>query len=247
MRTATVDLDTPDGVADSYLAQPDDGSHPAVLFAMDAGGLRPRIAEMVDRIAARGYVVLAPNLFYRAGRTPVIALPDVSDPDSWGRFMEQVRPLMEQLTQDAMARDGGAYLDYLAAMTPGPVAITGYCMGGRMGWRIAAAHPERVAALAAFHAGGLVTERPDSPHLLADRLRAEVYFGHADQDRTMTPEQIAALDQALDDAGIRRRTEVYAGARHGYTMSDTPVYDEEACQRHFAALFDLLERTLAAG
>ena len=247
MHTSTVDVNTPDGVADAYLTRPDGEQHPAVLFSMDAGGLRPRIAEMAERIAERGYVVLAPNLFYRAGRTPVIPLPDLSDPDAWAPFLQQLRPLMAQLTADALERDGGAYLDYLAELAPGPVGITGYCMGGRMGWRIAAAHPERVAALAAFHTGGLVTDGPDSPHLTADRLRAELYFGHADEDPNMNPQQIATLDQALDDAGVRHVTEVYAGARHGYTMSDIPVYDEEACKRHFAALFDVLERTLSPG
>jgi carboxymethylenebutenolidase len=216
-----------------------------VLFIIDAFGLRPRIEEMADRIAQRGYVVLAPNVFYRAGRAPVLPMPDFSDPDGRARFFQQVRPLMEQLTPEAIARDGEAYLDFLADQAPGPVAITGYCMGGRLGFRIAAAHPDRVAALGAFHAGGLVTDGPASPHLSANRIQAEIYFGHADEDANMTPEQIATLDGALDEAGVRRRTEVYKGAHHGYTMSDTAVYDEDATERHYAALFDLLERALA--
>ncbi len=247
MHSENIEVTTPDGVADAYLTRPDDdGSHPPVLFIIDAFGLRPRIEEMADRIAARGYVVLAPNVFYRAGRAPVIPLPDFSDPDNRGRFFQQVRPLMEQLTPEAIARDGGAYLDYLADAAPGPVAITGYCMGARLGWRIAAAHPDRVAALGGFHGGGLVTDAPDSPHRSADRVQAEVYFGHADEDANMTPEQIATLDEAMDEAGVRHRTELYGGAHHGYTMSDTPVYNEEACERHFTALFELLERTLAS-
>jgi carboxymethylenebutenolidase len=245
MTSSNVDVNTPDGVADAYLTRPDDDPHPPVLFIMDAFGLRARIEEMADRIAQRGYVVLAPNVFYRAGRAPVLPMPDFSDPDARTAFFREVRLLMEQLTPEALARDGAAYLDFLAEQAPGPVAITGYCMGGRLGFRIAAAHPDRVVALGAFHAGGLVTDAPDSPHVFADRLRAEIYFGHADEDPNMTPEQIATLDRALDDAGVRHRTELYAGARHGYTMSDTAVYDEDATERHYAALFDLLERTLA--
>ena len=140
--------------------------------------------------------------------------------------------------------DGRAYLDYLGQLSPGPVAITGYCMGGRLGWRIAAAHPDRVATLAGFHTGGLVADAPDSPHLSADQLRAELYFGHADQDQSMTPEQIATLERALDAAGARYRSELYQGARHGYTMADTPAYDESAAERHYAELLGLLERTL---
>jgi carboxymethylenebutenolidase len=241
-----VDVTTPDGVADSYLARPDDASHPGVLFIMDALGLRPAIYEMADRIAADGYVVLAPNVFYRAGRSPVVPLPDLTDPDQRMSFFQKLRPLMDQLTTDRLEADTGAYLDYLAeAAGPGPVVITGYCMGGRVGWRMAAAYPERVAALAGFHAGGLVTDAPDSPHLSAGEIRAELYFGFADQDRSMTAEQIARLERALDDAGAHYRSEVYAGAEHGYTMPDTPAYNEAARERHFRELRALLERTLA--
>jgi carboxymethylenebutenolidase len=111
-----------------------------------------------------------------------------------------------------------------------------------LGWRIATAHPDRVVALGGFHAGGLVTDSPDSPHRSASLMRAEVYFGHADEDPSMTAEQIAVLDRALDYAGLVARTEVYEGARHGYTMSDTAVYDEAACERHFEQLFGLLGR-----
>jgi carboxymethylenebutenolidase len=241
-----VDIATPDGVADAYLARPDDQPHPGVLFIMDAGGLRPTIYEMADRIAADGYVVLAPNVFYRAGRAPVLPLPDLTDPEQRASFFQSLRPLLDQLTPERLAVAAGADLDHLAeAGGPGPVVITGYCLGGRVGWRIAAAEPDRVAALAAFHAGGLVTETPDSPHLSAADIKAELYFGFADQDRSMTAEQIATLERALDEAGARYRSEIYAGAQHGYTMPDTPAYDEAARERHFRELHALLERTLA--
>jgi carboxymethylenebutenolidase len=240
-----VDIETPDGAADAYLTRPDDGRrHPGVLLIMDAFGLRPRIEEMADRVAERGYAVLAPNVLYRAGRAPVLPMPDLADEDARADFFKEVRPLMNELTQERMATDGAAYLDALAEVADEPFGITGYCMGTRVGLRIAAAHPERVAALAGFHGGGLVTDDPDSPHRLAGALRAELYLGHADEDPSNTREQIAALDAALDDAGVRHRSEVYAGARHGYTMADTPVYDEAACERHFAALFSVLDRTL---
>lgn len=242
-----VDVVTEDGVADAYLTRPDDGHpYPAVLFIIDAIGLRPRIEEMADRIAANGYVVLAPNVFYRAGRAPVLPLPDFSDPDSRASFMQAVRPLMDELTPENVARDGGAYLDYLAEITPSPVVITGYCMGGRVGLRIAAAHPDRVVALASFHGGGLVTDEPDSPHLSVGDVQGELYFGHADNDQSMTPEQIAALERALEEAGARYHSELYQGAMHGYTMSDTAAYDEAAAERHFSELFALLERVYGA-
>src|SRR4051794_31676022 len=125
-QTTSVDVPTPDGVADAYLVRPDeDGEYPGVLFCMDAIGLRPRIAEMAERIAAAGYVVLAPNLFYRGGRAPVADLPDFSDQDARATFMGQIRPLMVALDQRASESDGGAYLDHLAQIAPGNAGVTG--------------------------------------------------------------------------------------------------------------------------
>jgi carboxymethylenebutenolidase len=240
-----VDITTPDGVADAYLARPDDQPHPGVLFIMDAFGLRPTIGEMIERIAADGYVVLAPNVFYRSGRSPVLETPDLSDPDQRAGFFAKLRPLIAELTPERIASDATAYLDYLAeAGAPGRVAISGYCMGARLGWRIAAAMPDRVAALAGFHAGGLVTDDADSPHLTAADISAELYFGFADQDPSMTAEQIAALERTLEEGGASYRSEVYEGAQHGYTMADTAAYDEASRERHFRELRSLLDRTL---
>jgi len=245
--SATLDIQTPDGVADAYLSTPDDADrHPGVLFLMDAYGLRPQIEQMADRIAEHGYVVLAPNVFYRAGRSPVVALEGIGDPERREEVFGRVMPLVRGLTTEQIVSDGAAYLDALERVASGPVAITGYCMGGRVGWRIAAAYPERVAALGGFHVGGLVTGGDDSPHQSADRLAAEVYLGFADNDRSATPEQIAEVDRALDAAGVRHQSEVYPGAAHGYTMADTPAYDEAAAERHYRELFSLLDRTVAS-
>jgi carboxymethylenebutenolidase len=175
----------------------------------------------------------------------VLPLPDVTDPEERAKFFQSLRPLIDELTPERLAADSEAYLDYLAQVAaPGPVAITGYCMGVRVGWRIAAAHPDRVAALAGFHAGGLVTHAPDSPHLSAAALRAELYLGFADQDPSMTAEQIATLERTLDDADVLYRAEIYKAARHGYTMADQPAFDEAARERHFRELHALLGRTL---
>lgn len=244
MESSTVEITTQDGVADAYLTRPDDRRDPAVLFIMDAYGLRPTIYEMADRIAAGGYVVLAPNVFYRAGRSPVPS-GDLSDAEQRTRVFQSVQPLIEQLTTERLAADGAAYLDCLAEeASPGPAAITGYCMGGRLGWRIAATHPDRVAALAAFHTGRLVTDAPDSPHRSAADVKAELYFGFADEDPSMTAEQIATLERTLQETGASYRSEIYEGAQHGYAMADTPSYDEAARERHFRELQALLARTL---
>jgi carboxymethylenebutenolidase len=245
MNHSTVDVPTPDGVADCYLTRPaDDAAHRGVLFVMDAIGLRPRIEEMADRIATQGYVVLAPNVFYRGGRAPLWETPNLRDPDDRDSFFRTLGPLMGALTPAAVAADGGAYLAKLGELTEGAVGITGYCFGGWMGWTIAAAYPDRVAAIGGFHTGRMVTGDEDSAHLLAPRVHGEVYWGHADQDPSMTAENIATLDQAMDDAGVRHTTEVYEGAQHGYTMADTGAYNEAAAERHFTALFALLQRAL---
>jgi len=243
-----VDVTTPDGAADACLARPErPGSHPGVLLIMDAFGLRPQIEEMADRIAARGFVVLAPNVFYRSGRAPLFSLDGLDDPERRSEVIGRIMPLARELTPERVTSDGAAYLDRLQSESDGnPVAITGYCMGGRIGWRIAAANPERVAALAGFHTGGLVTDGPDSPHLSASAISGELYFGFADNDQSATPDQVATLERALDEAGLDYRSEIYEGAAHGYTMADTPAYSEPAAERHYAELFALLNRTISA-
>ncbi|HVW47885.1 MAG TPA: dienelactone hydrolase family protein [Solirubrobacterales bacterium] len=241
----TIDIKTADGVADAYLTRPDDGrSHPGVLLLIDAFGLRPQIEQMADRIAAAGYVVLAPNVFYRTGRAPVVSLDGLDDPERRNEVIGRVMPLMKDLTTERIVADGSAYLDRLAEEADGgPVALTGYCMGGRLAWRIAAAYPDRVAGLGCFHTGGLVTDEDDSAHLSAGDIDAEIYLGFADNDRSATPEQIATVEDALRAAGASFRSEVFAGAEHGYTMADTPAYDEAAAERHYEELFGLLSRT----
>ncbi|MFE7835244.1 dienelactone hydrolase family protein [Streptomyces sp. NPDC057474] len=249
VRGTTVDITTQDGTADAYLVHPDDdAAHPAVLFYMDAFGLRAHLRAMADRLAGAGYTVLVPNVFYRSGRTPVFDLPEFIDPAARPEIWGQIGPVMQALTPGLALRDAAAYLGWLAdspRAAAGPVGITGYCMGARLALHTAGAFPERVAAAAGFHGGRLATDAPDSPHLAAARITGEVYLGHADEDPSLPPEQIDLLDKTLTEAGVRHRTEVYTGASHGYTQSDTAAYDAEATERHWTALLDLLDRALA--
>jgi carboxymethylenebutenolidase len=242
----TIDIKTADGSADAYLTRPDDGRpHPGVLLLVDAFGLRPQIERMADRIAAAGYVVLAPNVFYRAGKAPVISLDGLDDPDRRGEIIGRVKPLMKELTDERIVADASAYLDRLTDEADGgAVALTGYCMGGRLGWRIAAAYPDRVDGLGCFHTGGLATDADDSPHLSAGEIDAELFLGFADNDKSATPEQIATVEGALKRAGATFRAEVFADAEHGYTMADTPAYDEAAAERAHEELLGLLSRTV---
>lgn len=242
-----VDIRTEDGVADAYLAHPGDGTpRPGVLLYQDAFGLRPHLRAMADRLAGAGYTVLVPNLFYRHGRAPVVELPEFIDPGARPEIFDSLYPLMVSLTSETIERDAGAYLRWLEQsplVADGPVALTGYCMGARLVLYTAGAYPDRVAAAAGFHGGKLVTDAPDSPHLAAGHITAEVYFGHADDDPSLPPEQIERFAQALTTAGVRHTCEVYSGAAHGYTQADTAAYDEKGSERHWAALLDLLKRT----
>ncbi|MEU1053175.1 dienelactone hydrolase family protein [Streptomyces sp. NPDC005876] len=242
-----VDVPTEDGTADAYLVAPADGvPRPAVLLYMDAFGLRPHLRAMADRLAGAGHTVLVPNVFYRHGRAPVVELPEFIDPGARPEIFERLGPIMASLTPETVTRDARAWLRYLEecpAATDGPVALTGYCMGARLALLTAGTFPDRVAAAAGFHGGHLATDDPDSPHLLAGRITAEVYLAHADHDRSMPPKQQEQLEAALTAAGVRHRCEVYAGARHGYTQADTAAYDAEAAERHWTALLDLLRRT----
>lgn len=248
MRRSHITIATPDGEAEAYVSRPAAGErHPGVLLLVDAFGLRPQIERMADRIAASGYAVLAPNTLYRGGPIPVVSTDGLDDPARRQEVFDRVVPLIRDLTVQRIVADGSAYLDRLADLGAGRQAVVGYCMGGRLGWRLTVALPDRVEALACFHTGELVTARDDSPHLSAGQLECEVYLGFADEDGTMTPDQVAVVERELTAAGATYRSDVYAGARHGFTMADTPVYDEEAAERHHRELSSLLGRTIGAG
>lgn len=246
----TIWIPAPDGSAEALLGTPPDAEDgdvglPGVLLYMDAIGLRPQIAEMVDRIASWGYVVLAPNVFYRDGTAEELApTDDLHEPSHREAFMATAMPRVAAYAVDQATRDADAWVGALQERAGGPMGVVGFCMGARLALRTAARRPDLVVACAGFHAGGLVTDRPDSPHLLVGDVRAELVFGHADQDRSMPAEAVATLGEALDAAGLTAVNEVYAGAAHGYSMRDTSAYDAAATDRAFAALRDLLARTL---
>ncbi len=251
-RGRRVGVTTPDGVAEAYLTSPTaktEAPVAGVLLFMDAIGLRPRIEEMADRIADWGYVVLAPNIFHRDGTAADIApASDLRQPGEREKFFPTVTPLIAAHTPDRAARDLPAYVSTLAAQ-PGVdsdrLGVTGYCMGARLALRAAAQLPDQVRAVGMFHGGGIVTDQPDSPHLVIPRVRAEIVAGYADNDRSMTREHIAVFEAELAKAGIVATTAIYPGAPHGYTMADTSMYDEAAAERHFTELEALFSTTLS--
>ncbi|WP_268837368.1 dienelactone hydrolase family protein [Streptomyces sioyaensis] len=239
-----VQIPTTDGQADAFAAFPDHGErHPGVLMYADAFGIRPVLQEMARELAGHGYYVLVPHFFYRHGPAPLIELPEHIGEDVRPAVVAQVMPLIEAHTTERVLSDADAYLRFLTTQPEvgaGPVAVTGYCIGGLLAMRTAAAHPGQVAAVAAFH-GPVGADGPDS----LSRLTAQVHLGHAETD--LTPEALGELNQALDAAGVDYTSEIYPGTVHGFTMSDTDAFNPAALQLHWDRLLPLLGRTLANG
>ena len=245
----TIEIPMADGTAEAYVARPSsgEGPHPGVVLYMDAIGLRPQIAEMAQRIADWGYVVLAPQVFYREGRADELApKADLTQPGEREEFFAQAMPRVHRLSAGLAEDDVPRYLAALRDLPgvgDGPVGVTGYCMGARLAVRSANLDPG-VAAVGGFHGGGLVTEDADSPHRGLATARADFVFGHADNDGSMPPEAVEELGRTLAEHGLSASNEIYPGAAHGYTMADTAMYGEEAAERHFSELEDLLKRAL---
>ncbi|MEU8703255.1 dienelactone hydrolase family protein [Streptomyces sp. NPDC048680] len=245
-KTKTLLIPTADGQADAFVAFPDrDGRHPGVLLYPDAFGVRPVVEEMARELAGHGYYVLVPNVFYRHGPAPVIELPEHIGAETRPAVFAQVMPLIKAHTSERALLDADAYLRFLTAQPEvgaGPVAAVGYCMGGALAMRTAAAHPGQVAAVAGFHPSPLVTDAPDSPHRDFPEVTAQVHLGLAEGD--MSPETLNELNQALDAAGVSHTCEIYPDTVHGFTMSDTSAFSPSALQHHWERLLPLLDRTL---
>ena len=246
MIRSEIDVRTADGTAHVWIVRADTRALPGVLFYPDAYGVRAASHAMVERLAGLGYVVLMPDTFYRSGTVPPFDPARVaSDEKERARLMSHIGTI----TPDRVAIDGGAYLAALAAQSgvrAGAIGITGYCMGGRMAYLTAAHHPDQVRAAAAFHPGGLVNDQPTSPHLLAPRVKASLYFGIADQDRGFTPEQQGVFARALAEADVDYRMELFKGKKHGFAVSDhVGAYDAEAGERHWRRLESFLAETLS--
>ncbi|MBU8895316.1 dienelactone hydrolase family protein [Corallococcus sp. M34] len=248
MPRETVALSTADGPCQTGVFTPEGaGPWPAVLFLMDAPGPRPALFDMAERLTRHGYLVLLPDLYHRS--------PEPYTPQSIRDLMrtpEGERAWRTLYFDKAMApasfqTDLRAMLDFLSTRSdvrPSDVGVTGYCMGGNLAIRAAGLAPERVVAAASFHGGYLATDSAASPHLLAPRMKAQVYVACADNDRSCPDDMKQRLDEALSAAGVVHTVETYAGARHGFAVPGNPTYDEAASERHWKALLALFERTL---
>jgi len=241
-----VSISTSDGECRTSVFTPGEGAGPwpAAIFFMDGLGIRPVLFEMAQRLSDAGYVVLLPDLYYRAG--PYEPL-DVKEVFASGDVRAALAPFLGSTDNRRAAQDAEAFLAYLGSrddVAGTKVGTTGYCMGGAIALTVAATYPDRIAAAASFHGGSLATDSELSPHLLADRIQGRIYVGAADNDGTYPPPMAARLIEAFMDAGVEHRHDLYVGAAHGWTMRDAPVYDADAAERHWSELLDLFAETL---
>src|ERR1700739_67230 len=235
---------TPDGTCPVTLHTPNgSGPWPGVVMYPDAGGVRPTFDDMADTLAGFGYAVLLPDVYYRHGDWQRFWMATAfSDPKERTRLFGMIG----SLTQDMITADAGAFLNFLAnrpEVRGNRFGVCGYCMGGRISVIVAGREPERVAAAGSIHGGGLVTDGPDSPHLLADRMTGTVYVGAAENDASFTADQAEILDKALEAAGVPHTIETYHAA-HGFAVPDNEPYDAQAAERHWAALQRLFDAGL---
>ena len=240
-----VTVRTPDGTCDAAFIHPASGAYPGVIIWADALGLRPTMRDMAKRLAADGYSVLVPNPFYRVSKAPqftTAANLDFKNPD----LMTKIGPLMSSVqAAGAAEKDAIAYVAFLDAQPQvdrtKKIGTQGYCMGGALVVRTAASVPERIGAGASFHGGGLVTDKPDSPHLLAPKIKARMYFGVAASDDRRQPAAKGKLEESFAKAGVPAEVEVYP-ATHGWCVPDmpiedgAPIYDKAQAERAWSKL-----------
>jgi carboxymethylenebutenolidase len=244
MPNITDTVTTADGSCPVRLFTPEGhGPWPGVVMIPDAGGVRQTFFDMAAKLAGSGYAVLLPDVYYRQGDWAPFdmktAFTDANERNRLFKFIGSISP-------ENWASDANAYFDYLAArpeVSGSKFGITGYCMGGRAALTIAGLVPDRVAAAASYHGGGLVTDSPDSPHLRADKIQAVIYVGGAENDASFTADHAEQLEKALTAAGVEHKIETYA-ASHGFAVPDNAPYDEAAAERHWTTMREVFGANL---
>lgn len=249
MPRTSVEIRTRDGLCPASVFRPAQGGPwPAVLIYMDANGIRPALFEMGERIASHGYFVLLPDLFYRVGPySPINAKELAADPP---RRQEWFAKYMPSASRANVRDDTAAFLRFLEEqrdVVQPKVGTTGYCMGGGHSLIAAGTYPDRVAAAASYHGGRLATDEPDSPHLLAPRMKAKVYVAGAVEDPTFPDDMKQRLEEALTAARVDHRIETYEGAHHGWVPADTMAHQPKGAERHWQTLIALFDEVLKGG
>lgn len=239
-----IDIPTKDGATTTFIVHPErDGPHPVVLFYMDAPAIREELRDMARRFASCGYYVMLPNLYYRSG---VMELGPLS-PDPEHPSRKQMFDLMYSLTIPKIMDDTDALLAFAdadPAASKGKVGTIGYCMSGQFSINAAGHRPDRVAASASIYGTFLVTDKPDSPHVVARKAKAELYFACAEIDQWAPMETVEALDASLKADAIKAEVELYPGVHHGFAFPARPAYDKPAAERHWERVLALFARNL---
>ena len=240
-----VSIATPDGKADAYFVAPTRGKHPAVLIWPDIMGLRPAFRQMADRLAQSGYAVLVVNQFYRSTKAPFLAPGESYDQPA---VREKIAPMVKALSPERTVKDARAFAAFIDEQpdvdTKRGMATTGYCMGGPMVFRTAAAMSDRIRAAATFHGGGLVTDKPDSPHLLIPQMRADYLIAIAANDDARSPTDKDVLRTAFISAKLPAEIEVYEGTMHGWCPPDSRVYNQAQAEKAWSRMLALFEKAL---
>src|SRR6476619_2275915 len=237
-----VDVKTPDGTCDAYFVHPATGTAPAVLMWPDIFGLRPAFRQMGKRLAESGYSVLVVNPFYRAKKAPTA-------PNGAATPIADVRPLAQALNETTQMTDAKAFIAWLdkqaSVAKNRKIGTQGYCMGGPIAFRTASAVPDRVGAVASFHGGGLVTDSPNSPHLLAAKTKAQFLIEIAENDDQRAPKDKDVLKETFAKVSLPAEIEVYEGAAHGWCPPDSGVYNEPQAEKAWSRLLALYGKALA--
>ncbi len=241
----TLDIPTKDGATTTFIVHPErEGPFPVVMFFMDAPAIREELRDMARRIATAGYYVMLPNLYYRKGVLELKDLPPLPEAEARARMFE----LMGSISIPMIMQDADALLDYAdrdPAASKGKIGAVGYCMSGQYAINFAARYPDRVAAAASIYGVQLVTDRPDSPHLAAQKAKGELYFACAEHDTYAPMEMVQALDQLVKSTNLNAEVELYEGVHHGFAFPQRgAVYDKPAAERHWERLFALWKRRL---
>jgi carboxymethylenebutenolidase len=240
----TVDIPTRDGATTTFIVHPErETPHPVVIFFMDAPAIREELRDMARRIAAVGYYVMLPNMYYRHGVTELKDLPPLPEAETRDRMFG----FMNSLTIPSVMSDADAVLAFAdrdPAAAAGPVGAVGYCMSGQYAINLAARWPQRIGAAASIYGVRLVTDEADSPHLAAAKAGGELYFACAEHDAYAPLEMVEALDQSIKARELNAEVELYPGVHHGFAFPQRPAYDKAAAERHWERLFSLFRRNL---
>jgi carboxymethylenebutenolidase len=249
MQESAVDIQTQDGLMNTFIFRPDgEGPFPVVILYMDSVGVREELCDMCRRIATVGYYVIMPNLYYRLARSVDLDANRLHDP-AYAENLAWMWKLNRSLSNTMVEQDTQAVFDFLdtdAAARKGKVGIVGYCMSGRYVFRVAGAFPDRVASSASVYGARLITDQPDSAHLIASKIKGEMYFACAEHDIYAPPETLKELQSILDKARINSRIEIYPEAEHGFAFPSRRLFHKTSTERHWERLFDMFRRTLAA-